>query len=69
MMLMVWPSALRQRIADKNRQRDRDGNDQSALPIPRGTSKIMIAVRHAAMIPSRMTPWMEARTKATPPRR
>ena len=40
--------------ADKNRQRDRDGNDQSALPIPR-KSKIRDRC-DAAMIPSRMTP-------------
>src|SRR6266436_2352511 len=61
MMLMVWPRALRHRMLTRMDK----GIDTAIISVlfqlPR-KSRIMAAVRQAAMIASRITPWMEART-------
>jgi len=61
MMLMVWPRALRQRTLTRIDNGIEMAMIRVLFQFPRN-SKIIIAVRHAAMIASRMTPWMEART-------
>src|SRR6266480_507547 len=61
MILMVWPRALRQRMLTRMDKGIEMAMISVLLQFPRN-SRIMMAVRQAAMIASRMTPWMEART-------
>src|SRR5260370_357241 len=60
MILMVWPRALRQRMLTRIDKGIETAMIRVLFQFPR-KSRIITAVRQAAMMPSRMTPWMEAR--------
>ena len=61
MMLMVWPKALKSRTLTRMDKGIETAMMSVLFQLPR-KSRIMIAVRHAAMSASRKTPWIEART-------
>ena len=61
MMLMVSPRALRQRMLTRMDKGMETAMIKVLFQLPR-KSKIMMAVRQAAISASRNTPWMDART-------